>query len=261
MNHWSSRRKRLTFLLVLLSLIILVGVPAGFLLYEPPICTDLKHNGDEEGVDCGGSCQLLCPAQSLPLVLKGDPRVLEVVPGFYEVVAVVENPNATAQVERGRYTIKLFESASTTPVKIIEAETFIPRSSTFVIFQGPFDMGEVVPTRATLEWRPETLVWKRNEDPKPNISVRNVELSGEETQPRVTALLVNSSLERVSNVELVALISDQRGNIIASTKTIVETVDRGESVPVIFTWPRPFGSENVSIEVVLRVFPDVSFVR
>jgi hypothetical protein len=261
MNHWSSRRKRFIFLIVLFSLIILVGVPAGFLFYEPPTCFDGKKNSDEEGVDCGGSCQLLCPAQSLPLIPKGDPRVLEVLSGFYNVVAIVENPNATGMIERARYTLRFFESSSITPIKIVEGETVVSRSSTFAVFAGPFNFGEVRPNRATLEWRPDTLIWVRDDSPKPALSIRNVELSKTETEPRVTASLVNNSLERINNVELVALISDEGGNIISATKTVVNSVGRGEPTPIIFTWPKPFGSPNVSVEIIFTVYPDKSYIR
>lgn len=249
------------FFIVLVALVVLVGVPAGFLFYEPPTCFDGKKNGDEGGIDCGGSCELLCPSGSLSIIPKGDPRVIEVAPGFYEIVAVVENPNATAAIDRARYSLKLYEQGAITPFEVIEAETFIPRSSTFAIFEGPFNFGESRPVRAVLEWNPQTLVWRKDDTAKPGLAVRNVVLTGEDAEPRISATLVTSALEPSRNVELVALISDEGGNIIAASKTVADSVSRGEEVPIIFTWPSPFAKGNVGIDILWRVLPDRSYIR
>lgn len=261
MNHWSTRRKRFVLLIIFLSLVVLIGVPTAFLFYDAPTCSDGKVNGDEEGIDCGGSCELLCPAESLPLLSKGDPRVIEVVPGFYEVVALVENPNVAGTADRARYTLKLFESSSVTPVKTISGDTYVPKSATFAIFEGPFDLGEARPTRATLEWDRESLEWRRDVSSEPNMSIRNLDLKGENDKPRVTASLVNNSLERVENIELVVVVRDPGLNTVAASKTVVESVAPGASAPIIFTWPAPFSEENVSVEILYRIFPDRSFIR
>src|SRR5258706_15176144 len=98
MNSWSRNRKRIIFGILALGVVVLVGLPIYFLFYRAPTCSDLKMNGDETGVDCGGSCQLLCSTQSLPLLMKGDPRVLMVATSTYEVVALVENANNSAEI-------------------------------------------------------------------------------------------------------------------------------------------------------------------
>ena len=89
MNQWSRTRKRIVLVIVLFALSVLIGVPVFFLFYEKPTCFDKERNGDEAGVDCGGSCQLLCAAESLPLLLKGDPRIISVAPELFEVVASI----------------------------------------------------------------------------------------------------------------------------------------------------------------------------
>lgn len=261
MNRWSSRRKRIIFFLVLFALAVLVGVPTGFLVYEPPTCFDGKHNGEEGGVDCGGSCELICRAETLPLIAEGDPRVLEVTPGFVDVVVLLENPNPTAEVERARYTIKLFETPSITPIATIEGETFIPRGESFVVFEGPISTGEARPTRATLEWGLESLVWKRSTATRPNMRVSGTNLSYVDGVPRVYALLENRSEVLVEDVELISLIRDQGGNLTAASKTFVEEIKRGESVPVVFSWLQPFGSETVGVDVVWQIKSRGSLLR
>lgn len=240
MNQWSIQRKRVVFSVVVLTLVIFVGVPVFFLFYRAPSCFDGKQSGDETGVDCGGSCQLLCTAQSLPLILKGDPRVLELGPSLYAVVAVVENPNVTAEIYHARYTLKLFEESSLAPVRVIESEAFVPKNDTFIIFEGPLDMGEWRPVRATLEWQTGTFVWQKNLQLARNLSVEDTALTSRDSNPRIDAMLVNNSLESVANVELTALVSGEDGNLIAAAKTFVENLAGGGLTPVVFNWSEPF---------------------
>ncbi|OGI91789.1 MAG: hypothetical protein A2843_00940 [Candidatus Wildermuthbacteria bacterium RIFCSPHIGHO2_01_FULL_48_27b] len=240
MNQWSIRRKRIILSIVVFVLVVLVGIPLFFLFYRAPACFDGRQNGDETGVDCGGSCQLLCRAESLPLVSKGDPRILEVGHSLYEVVAVVENPNISAEVRHARYTLKLFEEASVTPVRVIESETFVPKSGAFVVFEGPIDLGAWRPVRATLEWQADKFLWQKNTEAAKELVARDVLLTGENSKPRIDATIVNNSLDRVANIELSVLVSGEDGNLIAASKTFVEGLVGGSASPVVFSWPQPF---------------------
>ncbi|MDZ4205704.1 MAG: vWA domain-containing protein [Patescibacteria group bacterium] len=244
MNQWSIQRKRIIFSIVVLTLIILIGVPIFFLFYRAPTCFDGKQNGDETGVDCGGSCQLLCTAQSLPLILKGDPRVLKIADNTFEIVALIENPNASGEVYRAGYVFKLYGASSTIPLKVVEGETYIPRGVAFAIFEEPFILeAGVVPTRVILEWKKESLVWQRNTREMPELVVKDsslLRLSREDTRPRLDASVENLSLENVSNIDLVAVISDETNNIFAASKTFIDTLPAGGGASIVFTWPEPF---------------------
>src|SRR3989338_6097159 len=131
MNQWSRRRKTFIFSIILLFVIVVIGLPAFLFFYRTPTCFDSKQNGDETGVDCGGSCQKLCTAESLPLILKGDPRVLELADNTFEVAALIENPNINGEIYRAAYTLKLYDALSTIPIKVIEGETHIPKGVAF----------------------------------------------------------------------------------------------------------------------------------
>ncbi len=262
MNDWSRARKRIILAIVLFFVIVLIGIPFYFLFYQTPTCSDGAKNGDETGVDCGGSCQRLCTAESLPLVLQGDPRVLEIAPNVYEVVAIIENPNATADVYRALYTFKLYDASSNIEVKVIEGSTYIPKGSTFAIFEGPFTVEPgVVPRRAVLEWDRSSIVWRKNTEYEPELVVRDKKLSKEDTSPRLDAVVENNSLERVSNIDFITFISDENGNIFAASKTFVDDLLPGESMPIIFSWPRPFAKKAGNINIITRIFPDRSFIK
>jgi len=262
MNDWARRRKRIILAIFLFVLLILIGIPVFLFFYEKPTCNDLKLNGDETGVDCGGSCQLLCRAESLPLISKGDPRILTVATSTFEVVALYENPNNDAQIPRAAYEIKLYGAMSTIPVKVLEGEVFIPKKDTFAVFVGPFNLDEgVLPTRATLEWKKERFLWEKNIEPVAEVSVKFLGISGEASSPRLEAQVENLSLEVVPVVDLVAFIANEQGNIFAASKTFVENLAPGKETPAIFSWPRPFKDRAIDIRVFAKVLSDRSYIR
>ena len=241
MNEWSRRRKRIILSAVIFVLVFVIGLPVFLLVYKSPTCFDSKRNGDETGVDCGGSCQLLCTADSLPLIVRGDPRILTIAPNTFEVVALVNNPNITGEVYRAGYTFRLYAPGVALPVKTIEGTAHVPRNSNFVLFEGPFVLeAGANPTRATLEWKEETFVWTRNETPLPNIRAVETTLSGEDTRPEVSAVIENLTLDDVSNLDLSVIISDDVGNVFAAAKTFIETLPANARMPAVFTWPNPF---------------------
>ncbi|HEU5114911.1 MAG TPA: hypothetical protein VFT82_04055, partial [Candidatus Paceibacterota bacterium] len=109
MASWSTRR-RWSYLLIFAALVVLFfGVPFFFLFYKAPTCFDGKQNGNETGIDCGGSCARLCPADF------AAPRVLwsysvQVVPGVFNSLAYVQNPNPSVEADNVPYLFRLYDS-------------------------------------------------------------------------------------------------------------------------------------------------------
>ena len=262
MNQWSRRRKRIILALILFVLIVLIGLPIFFLLYRSPTCFDKKQNGNETGVNCGGTWQPLCTAESLPLTLQGDPRVLKVQDNTFELVAVIENSNVSGEIYRAGYVFKIYSLSSSIPIKVVEGETFVPKGATFAIFEGPFVLEEGVnPSRVTFEWKEGNLAWRRNATKLPELVVKGVNLSREDTRPRLDVTVGNNSLESVSNIELIALISNEAGNMFAASKTFIDTLPVGVNTPIVFTWPSPFSEKVLHTKIIIRVLPDRSFIR
>lgn len=262
MNQWSRRRKRIILSIIVFVLVVVIGAPVFFLFYRAPTCFDNSQNGDEKGVDCGGSCQLLCTTESLPLVFKGDPRVLKIADNTFEVVALIENTNISGEISRAGYAIKLYDLKSVIPIRIIEGEIYVPKASTFAIFEGPFILeAEVTPARAVLEWKKESLVWRNNIRRTPKLTAQDISFSREDTSPRLDATIENPSLENVSNIDLVALIFSETGNIFAASRTFIDTLPAGGMAPIVFTWPKPFSEKPLNVNIIIRILPDRSFIQ
>ncbi len=255
-------RKRIVLGIALLCAAVLIGLPSYFILHKTPTCMDGLMNGDESGVDCGGSCQRLCTLESLPLVIKGDPRILTIAPNTFEVAAVIDNPNPAGEIRRAKYTVSVYEATSLVPVKTFSNTAYIPAGQTFVIFEGPFTLEEgVTPLRATLEWDHASLNWQKPLAATPKIDVGQSLFSRMETSPRLEVTVTNTTLAPVANLDLTALIYDAGGTIFAASKTLVPALGAGQQTQAIFTWPRPLPMAPVEVEVVTRVFPDSSYVR
>ncbi len=92
MRTWA--RQRQAIMITYIVLLALVGAAVFYFLvvYKAPNCFDGQQNGYEEGTDCGGGCQLVCPfAAAQPNIVWA--RAFEIAPGVYNFAAEVENPN------------------------------------------------------------------------------------------------------------------------------------------------------------------------
>jgi len=250
---WSSRR-RTTYLSIVGFFVLLLGVGAYFLFfYEPAQCSDGIQNGIETGVDCGGSCERLCRADlSDPVVLWS--RVTEVVPGVYNVIAYVDNPNFSAATERIDYQFQIFDQEN---VVIAErtGSIALPANGVTPIFEGGIQTDNAVPVRVFFEIQQEG-EWQESTKQLSSLSVTDRSLS-EGATPKLNAVIRNTTVDEFRQVPVVAVIFDDAGNVIASSQTVVDRLPPGASAPLVFTWPQPFSRSAAQIDILPRL--SVSF--
>ena len=71
-----------------------------------------------------------------------------------------------------------------------------------------------------------------------------------DTSPKLDVKIVNKTLNTYKNVEVIAIIYDEEGNGVLSSRTFIDSIgDKGES-SVVFTWPEPINFKPSKIEVV-----------
>ena len=233
---WRNRRRTIIVLILLAALFLLVILPVWLSMRKTQTCFDAKQNQNESGVDCGGSCTLMC---------KGTVKGLKVVwakmfpirHGAYDVVAYVENPNSSAGAPRLPYTAKLFDAEG---VVIAErrGETFAAPNERFAIFVGNMLSGEKVPVKGTIEIGTE-FVWVKTDTPKKELAVEDKVLVGTDNVPKLSALLVNSELDVLRDIEVTVVVYDVTGAAVAVSSTKVGKIDRKGSERLFFTWPKP----------------------
>lgn len=236
-NSWASRRKAVYFGGVVL---ILTGVATLAFLkfwYTTPTCSDKLQNGDETGVDCGGSCQLICSAVAAKPVLRFDPRLFKVASSTYSALAFVDNYNTDSTAVLP-YKFQIFNDKGGL-IYEREGTTFLPKKETVAVFEGNIVIENEVPKKVFFEMSPN-LSWQKDLQLAPEIAVTHSPLLRETTSPRVEAAVSNKSLEDVKNIEFVAVVYDGKDNPIAASRTFVERLKKGEKANIFFTWPRPF---------------------
>ena len=222
---------------IFIPFIIIISIVFFVWWYEKPTCFDLNQNGDEVGIDCGGSCQILCSSQALdPVVLWN--RSFEVYPGVYNLVAYVENPNIASEVSYATYLFKVYDKDNNI-ITERKGVTSIPQRKTFVIFEGTVRTSGTIPARISFEFI-NNLEWSRVDTTETAISVESAILTGTNNTPRVDVVLKNEDFESFQEVEVSVVVFDSENNAIQASRTIVEDLMRGQEKKIVFTWPTAF---------------------
>jgi len=207
--------------------------------YRAPSCFDSLKNGDETGVDCGGSCALLCSESTLKPILRWDPRLFEVTQGLWSALIYVENPNASVDGAYVPYTLSIY-GANNQLIETRNGATILPKNKTVGIFEGNIvPKNGVTPKRAVFDIS-SGIVWQKNTSPEPEIEITHSPLLNMGSAPRIEATVKNSGIVDLENIELVAAIFDGSDNAIAASRTFVEDLKKDQSTNVFFTWPKPF---------------------
>ncbi len=247
---WAFRRQ-LIYMAGVAIFFGLLGFWVGYPYFnKPPTCNDGKKNGDESGVDCGGSCQLVCFFEVDQLSVLWT-RSFQVIPGRYNAVAYIENKNENTVVNKIKYRFR-FADANNIYIGKREGETYIPRAGKFAIFEPAVDMGNSVPVYTTFEFM-EIPVWVKAPEEKIdqiNVMVYDISLEGENEKPRLSAKVKNDSFFIIPDINVVAILYDAEGNAINVSRTFLDELRSGQSAQINFTWLLPFKDKVVTREII-----------
>lgn len=244
---WGTKRRN--FILFIIALLVIV--PTGYflykLLYKAPSCFDGKLNGIEEGIDCGGACELICERTALDATVLWK-RFFPVSPGIYNVIAMVENSNPDAGVEEVPYLFQLFDQDN---ILLVERSGVvrIPPNKTLPIVEIALSTGKLTPRRVNFEFL-EPFEWKKDFPADPVLIVREQKLVNEDSAPRLNAVISNTSLQTVYDIDVIAIVYDNDDNAIGSSSTYIEEAANSERVNIVFTWPQPFETPISRIEII-----------
>lgn len=247
---WASRRQ-ISYIFFLLLFLLGIGY---FVVYQQlnktPTCFDSKQNGNETGVDCGGSCALAC-ANQVDKVSTIWTRVFKVVDGRYNAVAYLENHNKNIAVMKIKYKFR-FSDKDNVYVGSREGETYIPPTGKFVIFEPAVGTGNAELVYTDFEFT-EVPVWVQIREELVNqvkVFVLQNKLENEETKPFLSAVVKNNSFFRIPEVSFVAILYDDMGNAINVSHTFIEVLFGKETKTINFTWPEPFSKKVTTIEII-----------
>lgn len=195
-----------------------------------PTCFDGKQNGDELGVDCGGSCSLVCTQDTKPLAVLWS-RAFEVASGTYTAAAYVQSNNLTAGAKNVPYSFQLFDSSNSLIVERDGVVDILP-VSVMPIIETNINTGTRSASRALFAFG-ATPVWHAAQ--VPTLTIGNEILASDGS--RLSATLSNNTLHDVVGVTVVAVLFDSAGVARAASKSVV-SVPKQSSQSVVFTWPQ-----------------------
>jgi hypothetical protein len=244
---WGARR-RLIYILIILTLF---GVPLALVAvktaYRPATCFDNTQNQNEAGVDCGGSCALLCTDQTLDPIVQWQ-RIFRIADGLYTVAVLVENPNAEARADDLAYVIRVYDEDGVAMYDrrgavSLDAKEIVP------IVEPGIPTNERTPSRITFDFVREP-VWTRDDPKLLPIAIRDIVQTNLSDRPTITARLVNSDIEPVEDFGVAVIVYGTSGNAIAASKTLIDSVPAGGETQAIFTWPRPLDESILRVDIV-----------
>ena len=246
MASWSQRRKFLYSGTILIIIILLVGIPVFFFFHTTPTCSDGIKNGDETGVDCGGSCKKLCLDSFLAPQVAWT-RIETVSPNMYHIATYIVNPNPTAVALDVPYHVVVYDAQGSEITEYADTVTLPPQRNTLA-FNASVSTGKRVPAKALFEFTAPPQ-WQSASDPLAGLSVTNKKYTEGDSGTSLSVTLTNSSIYTIPTTDVYAILYDKDGNALGFSKTVIDSVSGHSSVIAPFTWPTSFHGQVISIEV------------
>ncbi len=245
---WSSRRKFL-YLSVAALIVAILAIWAWFtFFYKAPTCFDGVQNGNERGVDCGGSCSLICASDThQPVVLWS--RLFPTSPGIYTAAAYVQNANVGAGARAVHYSFQLFDDTNSL---VIERDGVmdLPPIQTVPIIETNISTGNRTASRVLFAFS-NIPVWNTVQ----MNAIPTVRVTGQVLAPdgsRLSATIANDTVLDTSHLTVDAVLFDVDGVARASSKSEIVSLPHKTSQDVVFTWP--YGIPNI-VRAEITVLP------
>ncbi len=237
MASWAAKRRFIYSGVVIIFIALMLSLIFGLYIYEKPTCADGKKNGDEKGVDCGGSCKNLCAPDALaPIVLWS--KVFNISGDVYTVVAYVENPNINSKNSKATYQFEVFDENNKL-LTVVDGQTSIPKNKKFAIFETGIILKSGKPKSVDFNFKTFGF-WEKDEEKEPDISITYSSLLRATSSPRITGEISNNSAKSIDQIELAVLVQDANENVVAASRSFIDNLLQKTSQDFVFTWPKTF---------------------
>lgn len=234
--HWDTKRRLIYAFATLFVIATLLVISFRKVLFPDPTCVDMKQNGFETGVDCGGECALRCSAEVYPLSVLWSTAVKSS-QFTYDIVGLVSNKNINNASRALGYTFTAYSEKGDI-LDTFNGTTTAPLDGEFPIIIQNVTLSEA-PFRVGMTLN-DTAHYKVRENPAtPTVSITNrVYEAG--TVSRVYAQVKNNKQFEVRDLEVRVLLLDAKDNVFAVGTTLVPFLTREESRQISFTWNKAF---------------------
>ena len=245
---WSDRRKYTYSGVVILILLVLAWVAYTSFFSAPPTCFDAKQDGNEQGIDCGGSCSLVCPNQAhQPSVAWA--RAFLTASSTYTAAAYIQNANIGDGAHNVAYSFQLFDANNDL---IIERDGVadLPPLQTIPIVEPNIPTGSRTVTHTLFACSALPSWYKISAGDIPQLQATDQLLSADGSRLSVT--VQNNTVQDTKNVTVVGVLFDVNGVAVAASKSLIASLPHNTSQNIVFTWP--FGNPGV-VRAEITVLP------
>lgn len=245
MSAWARNRK-MAIVFGILFIIGLIVLAIYFLVIrKEPTCSDGIQNGLEDGVDCGGTCKLVCPfSTSMPQVLWS--RAFEISDGVYNITGLIENPNFDVKTD-AVYLFQIYNDEGILIEEIFGDIELYPNEKK-AIFEPAVNTGFQNVGKVFLKIV-DIPVWTKSEQRTNPIVIKSRLLEDADTLPKLEVVLSNTGIQAERDVVVTVVLSDADGNVQQTSRTYLEYIERDSDASVFYTWPGAFEKEIVKIDV------------
>lgn len=106
---WYTKRKVLLATVFVLILIVSTVYLFRGKIFPSPTCNDGKKNGIEVGVDCGGSCLLVCVSEYKPLTVSLA-KAIKTGERKYDILILIDNANQNTSPKMLSVVVELYDN-------------------------------------------------------------------------------------------------------------------------------------------------------
>ncbi|HVY72569.1 MAG TPA: hypothetical protein VG984_00745 [Candidatus Paceibacterota bacterium] len=236
---WSERRKYTYSGVVIVLLLILAYALYSSLFSAAPTCFDGRENGDEQGVDCGGSCSLLCEQQSKQPTIAWSRSFLvgssttNGPANVYTSAAYVQNPNVGSGAHNVAYSFQLFDADNHLIVER-SGVADIPPVPVVPIIVPNINTGSRVVARTLITFAGLPAWNLITAGSIPRIELSNQQLTSDGS--RLSLTLNNNTTTDAKNITVVGVLFDADGAALAASKSLVPVLAHKSTQDVVLTW-------------------------
>lgn len=258
--YWDTQRK-IVYALAMIAFLLAIAATGAYIFRDSflphPTCMDGKQNGYELGVDCGGTCALMCIQDVQPLTVSWA-KAVRSGNRVYDLVAMVVNTNINNASQQTGYTFTLYNNQGQVSDTYSGSLT-VPIDSKFPIILQNIPLA-TAPANVVVTLT-DGSHYKVFESPTvPIIRVLKQRYEAGQT-PRVYSTLMNTRRVEISNLPVKVILFDRAGNAYAVGQTVVPMLTKEAVKEVIFTWesPLPFAPEKIGIYPIFNPFDSVGY--
>lgn len=242
---WQTKRK---VIYAVASIVVVTALSVFFLrgiLFPAPSCGDLKQNGYESGIDCGGMCDKKCTQDVVPLMSLWA-RAILVATSTYDLVGLVSNSNIDNASRELGYRFTVFNNNGEV-MTTINGSTTAPLDGKFpLIVQNVTLTDDPVKVELTLF---DTDHYKVRESPtSPTVTITGRRYESTDIS-RLYATITNTKRLEIRDLEVRAVLYDAYDNAYAVGVTVIPLLDKEARAEIVFTWSTPLEKEPTRIGI------------